>query len=110
MISEERRTGYAWQRAFGVPETLERAEGILEVGRDKWLANHKPSSSPAQKAARAVELEPRVREIIAAFDEQGRWITPGKKKYKGFDGPWVDMGTFESNFRTLCEYLEVVGR
>jgi hypothetical protein len=51
-----------------------------------------------------------VNEIIAALDKQGRWITPGKKRYKGLDGPWVDMATFEGNFRTLCEYLELVAR
>jgi PelA/Pel-15E family pectate lyase len=110
-VSEERRTGYAWQNGFGIPAIIERAEKLLELGRKKWLASHKPAALlPAQKAARAAELEPRVREIIAALDEQGRWISPAGSKYRGLAGPWVEMGTFNTNLRTLCDYLEVAPR
>jgi len=110
-VSEERRTRYAWQRSFGIPAVIERAEKVLEIGRKKWLAGHKPAPlAPEQKAARAAELEPRVREIIGALDEQGRWITPAGRKYQGLEGPWVEMGTFNTNLRTLCDYLEVAPR
>jgi PelA/Pel-15E family pectate lyase len=110
-VSEERRTRYAWQRSFGIPAVLERAEKLLEVGRKKWLSSHKPAPlTPAQKAARAAELEPRVREIIGALDEQGRWISPAGRQYQGLDGPWVEMGTFNTNLRTLCDYLEIAPR
>jgi PelA/Pel-15E family pectate lyase len=110
-ISEERRTHYAWQRSFGIPAVIEHAAKLLELGRKKWLASHKPAPlTPAQKAARAAELEPRVREIIGALDEQGRWITPASRKVQGLDGPWVEMGTFDSHLRTLCDYLEVAPR
>jgi hypothetical protein len=110
-LSEERRTGYGWQGSYRIPATLERAEGILKAGREKWLASHEVAPlSPAQKEARAAELAPRVREMIDSLDAQGRWLTPGKKKYKGLDGPWVDMATFDANFRTLCDYLELVAR
>lgn len=110
-VSEERRTHYAWQRSFDIPDLIERAEQLLAVGREKWLASHKPAPrTPAQKAARASELEPGVRELIGALDAQGRWITPADRKYQGLDGPWVEMGTFNANLRTLCDYLEVAPR
>jgi PelA/Pel-15E family pectate lyase len=110
-ISEERRTHYAWQRSFDIPAVIEHAEKVLEAGRKKWQASHKPLPlTPAQKVARAAELEPHVREIIGALDKQGRWITPAARKYQGLDGPWVDMGTFNTNLRALCDYLEVAPR
>jgi hypothetical protein len=111
-LSEERRTGYAWQRSFGIPMVIERAEAILQAGRKKWLASHKSTTlTPAQKAARLSELEPRVREILGALDEQGRWVSSvGARRYKGIEGPWIEMGTYAANLRTLCDYLEVVPR
>lgn len=110
-VSEERRSRYAWQRSFGIPTLIERAEKLLEVGRKRWLASHKPVPLvPAQKAARAGELEPRVREIIDSLDEQGRWLSPAGRQYQGLDGPWVEMGMFNTQLRTLCDYLEVAPR
>jgi hypothetical protein len=91
---------------------IERAEEIVKVGRAKWLASHKPAPlTSAKKASRAAELEPRVREILGALDDKGRWVTPaGDRKYKGLEGPWIEMGTFGANLRTLCDYLEVAPR
>jgi hypothetical protein len=113
-LSEERRTGYAWQRSFGIPAMLERAEAVLKAGRDQWLANHPlPPAAPSaqERAARAVELEPKVRELIAALDDHGRWVTPaGNRKYQGLAGPWIEMEAFDANVRTLCDYLEVAPR
>jgi len=110
-VSEERRTHYAWQSGFGIPALIERAEQLLHGGRKKWLATQQPATlTPAQKAARAAELEPAVREVIAAQDAQGRWITPAGRKYQGLDGPWVEMGTFNAHLRTLCDYLEAAPR
>ncbi len=111
-LSEERRTGYAWQRGFGIPAMIERAEGVIKAGREKWRASHRPAKlTSAQKTARAAELEPRVRELIGALDDQGRWVSPAsKKKYDGLEGSWVEMATFDANLRTLCDYLEVAPR
>jgi len=84
------------------------------VGRDKWLASHPfppPPPSAQEKAARKAELEPKVRGLIAALDDQGRWVTPaGKRKVQGLLGPWIEMGAFDANVRTLCDYLEVAPR
>ncbi|MEY2935253.1 MAG: hypothetical protein RL033_6002 [Pseudomonadota bacterium] len=111
-ISEERRTKYAWQRPFGIPAMIERAEGILRAGREKWLAQLEAApDGPAQKAARVAELEPRVREVLTALDERGRWVSPASdRKFQGLEGPWIEMATFAANLQTLCDYLELAPR
>jgi PelA/Pel-15E family pectate lyase len=120
-LSPERRYGYAWRASFGIPAMLERADAIAKLGREKWLAQHGAAASagsttsggsgapPARpNAARASELEPRVREIIAALDARGRWVS--QRKYGGLDEPWIEMGTFNENLRTLADYLEAAAR
>ena len=44
----------------------------------------------------AVDLAPKVREIIAALDEKGRWVMNGQ----------IETRTFIRNVGTLCDYLE----
>ena len=41
-------------------------------------------------------MEPAVQKVIAALDEQGRWITNGR----------IESRTFIANVNTLCDYLE----
>jgi len=114
-LSEERRNGYEWRLEFGITGLIERADGIAKLGREKWLVQHGApavaGAPPARsKPSRAAELEPRVREIIAALDAQGRWLTPATRKYQGLDGPWIEMSTFDENLRTLADYLEATAR
>jgi hypothetical protein len=110
-LSEERRTGYSWRGSYGIPGILERAEGIMKSGREKWLADHavKPLT-PAQKAARASALEPRVKAVIADLDAEGRWLSANASRPFANDrGPWVEMNRFNQNMNMLCEYLEMTG-
>lgn len=105
-VSEERRRGYAWLDAFTIPQTLERAEAVLATGRLNWLARQQPAwRSAADRAARAAELEPKVRSIVAALDEKNRWVSPLSKTYRGNVGPWIETSTFNDNLGVLCDYL-----
>jgi hypothetical protein len=109
-LSEERRYGYSWRGAYGIPEILARAEGIVKAGREKWLADHasRPLSAD-QKAAQASAMEARVRQIVSELDAQGRWLsTNSAKPFANQAGPWVDMSRFNQNMNALCAYLELV--
>lgn len=110
-ISQERQTGYRWEGDFGVPAMIQRAEGLMKDGREKWLADHavKPLS-PEQKTARATQLEANVRRIIADQDDQGRWMGGAARGRagRGIQGPSIDVSRFQANMRALCDYLELV--
>jgi len=75
-----------------------RYREVKERGRDALLAERARKPTAAQHRERAAALEPRVREIIAALDEQARWIEKG----------WIPCRTFNSNLNTLSDYLAAV--
>jgi len=76
-------THYAFQSSFGIPETIAEYEA-WEKARGPTLAQQpKP---PAE----------RVRQVIAALDPQGRWVTGG----------WIESRTFNQNLNLLCHFLE----
>lgn len=59
-----------------------------------------------QKSSRSSRAqEQRVREVIAALDEQGAWVTQGKLRYHQYEGPILDMGVAVKNLIILAEYL-----
>lgn len=73
-----------------------RYESALKKGRDAILAERARTHSAADRAAAARRLEPSVRKIVAALDEQGRWVTKG----------WIECRTFIANLTTLARYVE----
>lgn len=104
-LSPERRNGYAWTGSFEVPSVLQRFEQIKEKGREATLAKQRKRaepSTPKQREARASALAPRVREIVAALDPQGRWLATTR----GVDE--IRTATFIENMRVLSEYLDAV--
>lgn len=109
-ISEERRTGYGWEGGFNVASTIRRYEQLMKEGREAALKKREPRPLSAKtKAERARSLEPRVREVIAALDSQGRWITKGKfsKEVKGLEfADRIETRVYIENMRVLCDYLE----
>ncbi|MBI5770782.1 MAG: hypothetical protein HZA93_23595 [Verrucomicrobia bacterium] len=107
-LTEERRTGYSWQGDYGIPATIERAEGILKAGRDKWLVEHPARlASSRERTGRPSRNDGGVREIIAQLDAQGRWLSQvSGKKLPTNAGPFVDVMVFEQRARALCDYLE----
>jgi PelA/Pel-15E family pectate lyase len=108
-LSPERQTGYSWKGAYGLPAVFSYYEEVKSSGRAAILEKRKQAEASAKsaksKAARAKAIEPRVREIIAALDGQGRWLGSGGRKASG---PQITTGTFIMNLRTLSEYVEAV--
>lgn len=72
-------THYAFQSGFGVAEAIAEYEQRAEP--------RAPAPNPSPE---------RVREIVAALDSQGRWLTGGS----------IESRTFNGNVRLLCEFLD----
>ncbi len=98
-LSEERRNGYSWQGSYGIPKLRKAYESAskADVPVD-WKHVKKPSIKD-RKA-----LESRVREIIEALDDQGRWLTE-----KDDGSRWIDTRVFSRNMATLTDYLDDKG-
>jgi len=92
------RPGYSWMSTYGIESTIGQYRELIEKGREQYLAERDREPTRAEKQARMEGLEPRVREIIAALDEQGRWVSGGN----------IQCRTFIANVETLSEYLELV--
>lgn len=109
-ISEERQRGYSWSGEYGVRGMMAYYTNILNRGRDALLkAKQKQPLSPSQKTARASAMESKVRSILAAQDEQGRWIVKGPLKQGNVQfGDRVETALFIKNMEALAEYLEMV--
>jgi hypothetical protein len=100
-ISEERRTGYGWQGDFA-ESAIKAWESLLRDGREETLRKRQPKPLSARtRAERAAKAEPAVRKVIAALDEEGRWLTPAR----GDRPAQIETRTFIANLRTLSDYL-----
>lgn len=104
-ISAERQRGYSWSGDYGVRHMMAYYEKLQKQGRDALLEERNLSfANPS--VARGKALEPRIREILAAQDHQGRWITPGKSQREDWQaGPCVEMAVFIENIEALARYL-----
>jgi hypothetical protein len=90
-------THYVFQSSFGAPEFMKEFEQVRRQGLAKTRALRSRKLPPAERAARRKQLEPQVQEIIAALDEQGRWVTRGQ----------IQCRTFIRNLDMLSEYIEL---
>jgi hypothetical protein len=108
-LSPERQTGYSWKGEYGLPGVFKHYEAVKAAGRAATLqqraAAEAKAKTPAARAARAKALEPRVRDLIAALDAQGRWLGSGGKRVSGAH---ITTGAFIMNLRMLTDYLEAV--
>jgi hypothetical protein len=105
-ISEERRRGYGWEGSFGVTAAIKAYRRALE-SEPPARATSGPTTE--ERAARARALEPRVREVIAALDGEGRWITRsrGSEKSKGLEfADRIETTAFITNLNLLTAYLD----
>ena len=110
-ISEERQKGYSWSGDYGVRDMMAYYNKVQKQGRDAMLKEKENKTNPSakQKAASVKSLEPRVREIVAAQDEQGRWVTKGSAKKRDWEfTDHVETSVFIKNLDTLSAYLEAV--
>jgi PelA/Pel-15E family pectate lyase len=90
-------THYSFQSSYGIPALIADAERLLREAparpRDPQLRS---STDVGRRNART--LEPRVREIIAALDDRGRWV----------EARMIQSQTFIRNVETLADYLAAV--
>jgi hypothetical protein len=116
-ISAERRSGYAWEGGFGIPETLQYVEGVLRDAATKPASKAgetEPAASPAPSNRENAEGKGAAQSggagrpanpaaiggILAAQEASGRWLTQGR----------IEMRTFIRNMNVLCDYLAGVNR
>jgi hypothetical protein len=85
-------------------------EKVKSMGREKYLAaENRPPLTAQQRAARAKAMEKQVREIIAAQDDKGRWVTRNKLETRGMTfGDRIESRVFIDNMRVLSAYLALL--
>jgi PelA/Pel-15E family pectate lyase len=108
-ISEERRAGYSWKGDYGFPGFKSNYQRAQAEEREKTLARRtKRSLSEKEKTSRMMKLAPEMETIIAALDEQGRWLTRRKPKEGDYtSSEWIETDVFIANVVKLAEYLEL---
>lgn len=100
-ISEERQHGYSWSGDYGVRSMIAYSERVKSQGREALLAEK------VKKPGKAKSHESRVREIIAAQDEQGRWVTKGHAKKRDWEfADRLETSLFVKNMYALADYLK----
>jgi len=110
-ISEERQHGYGWSGDYGLSGFIRQYERVKQDGREKELTRRAPKApTDKAKAERAKSLAPKVAEIIAALDTQGRWVSKGDIKKRDWEfSDRVETSVFIQNVETLANYLEAAG-
>jgi len=103
-LSDERRSGYAWQGSFGVADAIRAYEQVEEEGLEKARQRRLPATA-AEREKERQKLAPKVAAVIESLDAAGRWVTKGR----GGDGvrgrDHVDMQVAVKNLRLLAAYL-----
>ncbi len=97
-ISQERRSGYAWQGGYGVEKAVSLFEEVKRLGAKRHLAGRSRPLTASEHAKESRRLEGKVRKAIGALDEKGRWVAD----------KMIRCRDFVANFNVLCEYLEHV--
>ncbi len=92
---ENARGNYSFEGTYNIPRLFDLYERVRREGREKILAERNRLPSPEELARRVRELEPRVRQIIASLDAQGRWV----------EGDFINTNTFIRNVETLADYI-----
>jgi PelA/Pel-15E family pectate lyase len=88
------RSGYSWMANYA-SSAIRLYEEVRSKEREKYLAERNAPSTDESRRRRLASLEPRVRDVIAKQDAQGRWISSGK----------ISCSTFVRNLRLLSEYV-----
>jgi len=99
-------THYAFKVSSGI-DGIEREYQRLVKLESSQLT---PQPAAAARKPSAGQIE-RVEAVIAALDEQGRWVDEGRLKYHGSDDPTrrvIDCRTFIAHLGVLSGYLATV--
>ena len=78
------------------------------IGGEFDMLRKLPKSELQQTRRSKPPAADEVRKILAAQDEQGRWIEEGKLRYHGPNDPTIEVircATFARNMQTLARYL-----
>ena len=92
-----------------ISDRLQRLKDQLKLGRDKLLAQRTHSPTPKEQRAKLAELTPRVEQVLASLDAQGRWVmvqTTMKGKPLPEPREVLDMQVLTDNLNLLADYLE----
>ncbi len=90
------RPGYSWQADYGLRRARDRWRDIVRIGRRAYLARQRREPTQQERRQRAASLAPRVADLIAALDAEGRWLVEGR----------IQTSAYIANARTICDYLE----
>ena len=99
--AEDLPTHYSFQGSYGVSASIRFYHEVLEKGREAYLAERDAPMTEETKQRIRAGMEERVAGIVAALDEQGRWIDA--------DG-WISCQTFIRNVGQLSAYLALCGK
>lgn len=119
-LSRERQIGYRYELNLDV-EGLEAVyRKILELGREAYLKERDRPLTQEERTRRLQELEPRVRRIIVAQKDGGKWVTidkdkylpPGKTKWVEWNGERkkqeiLSSTVFRANVLALSEFIDL---
>ena len=94
-ISESEKSSYGWQGDFGIPGAIARYRRVLTSAAEPDLAAA-GTRKAARSGQRSGDLDPQVRQVVEALDEEGRWLRDEK----------IYSGTFVQNVNLLCVYLQ----
>ena len=88
-------THYSFISNYGGDSAAARYREVKAKGREAILAERDRKPTPADHRATAKALASRVRSIIAALDDRGRWLTKGR----------IECRAFNANLRALADYV-----
>ncbi len=99
-------THYGFIVSNGLKGIEREYERLDAMDPSELLASPKP---PGRSNARQIA---RVKKVLSALDEQGRWVEDGRLRYHGSDDPTrriVSCRTFAGNLKVLSDYLATKG-
>ncbi|MBN2133836.1 MAG: hypothetical protein JW741_30315 [Sedimentisphaerales bacterium] len=94
-ISEREKSSYGWQGGFGIPAVVARYRRAVASETTSARSNRAARSTGRTGPMRPA-LESRVRQVIDALDEEGRWLQEGR----------IRSETFVRNVNLLCDCLQ----
>jgi PelA/Pel-15E family pectate lyase len=103
-------THYSFKIGNWLPNAESAYERVVKLTPQKLAAERAArSAKPAKHSGRVNRsIEDRVRKLLAAMDERGRWVDDAPLHYQGADDATrrtISTETFSSNVRTLAAYL-----
>jgi len=99
-ISQREKQSYAWQSNWGIEKAFEYYERAIQ--QDIPSTTTKKSIPRRVDRTRHVsdELKSKVKDIIEAVDDDGRWLR----------NEMISSEVFVRNAHVLCDYLEAIGQ